>query len=299
LPKVFEFEFRLTSFAIDGKYMSVEEGRHLPRFLMIHKDTLETVRLNNLDSDWPYSIYEFIWDNLPHVKHVDMRVFELANYTEDGQNEKWSRPVPIESMTFYGEANDEDISSLTIVLNRFPDIKCLNFSKLKLSTHWNDIFCHISNELHNLTVLHMPESFEQDTFDADNIYFPKLEEFSMLEIKDKRMSLFFCRHSNTLKKISFKWTNQDADKLALEEIMKIKDPELTLKMSPSNVMSLFDYHEIDLDNLWALKLNVGWKKFSYKFPDDEYIWKYHKCSCLNSFYKVLENLTDYPISGES
>ena len=64
-------------------------------------------------------------------------------------------------------------------------------------------------------------------------------------------------------------------------------------------MSLFDYLEIDLNKSWALKLNVGCKKLSYKFPDDQNIWAHHVSSFLKGFFSVLDNLTDFSVSLSS
>jgi hypothetical protein len=295
--EVFKFEFRLKSFALCGESIPERFEDQLSRFLLIHRDTLDTVRLDEIQFLWRFNIYELIWNNMPHIKHIDMNIMDINLLLIEDNDPKWNQHIPIESITFVGDAEKEDLICLKTVLKKFPRTKFINFSCY--FEGYDDTTTYLINsDMNNLTVLHMPRVFDQKLLSNHRFFFPNLREFGMSLIEDKKMARFFRRHAKTLKIISIECIN-DGECNVLEEILRIKYIKLSLRMNSLSAMKMYDARMLDPISWshlsWTLEIKVGTWRYSYKFPDDEVIWLNHKQSSRIAANLFLDNLNSCPV----
>lgn len=293
--EVYKFDFRLKNFVIDGNYVADVYEERLSRFLMIHKDSLETVRLFKMINFWRFNIYELIWNNMPNIKHIDMNIHRLAIAMETRNDDRWNNHIAVETITFYGNANSQDIQCLRTVLKKFPATKSLGLNHYRIYSDWNKIIRQVCSDMKTLTVLYMPCNFNQKLLKIQSIYFPNLEEFYMGAIKDERISHFFRRHSKTLKKIFVVWSNDDLISPTIREIVKYENnPKLFIQTCTKDLTVIYNNQIIKCNKRWTLELIVGTWNFCYKFPDDSFNWRDHGKSCVAIIDFLLPFLTANP-----
>lgn len=258
-------------------------------FLTIHKNTLEKLILRCMPPEYAFEVYEFIWNKLPTLKHIDLSARDFYRYdwmleAHPELAQRYTEKMAfIEQVDFLGFITEGDIRGpfLRLLLSKFSNAKRIDLSKIDVDMSWNRIIRQIGKEMKNLTVLRMPEQFGQKVL--KNIHFPKLTEFSIAKIEDvERVRHFIRRHSHTLEKVSFKWSDVDLIGTLIDEIRYCKNNKLvTIRARPKEAARLFNVlrRRARGRKAWNLRLEICDKYieyiFNYKLPDDVGFWNIH------------------------
>ncbi|KAL7029531.1 hypothetical protein ACKWTF_006273 [Chironomus riparius] len=284
--EIFNFKFRLTQFVMQGN--KIGNINAFFQFLTIHSDTLEKLILQCMPPEYVFEVYEFVWNKLPVLKHTDLNAKDFYRYDWmlDSHPELLARYTEklssIESVDFLGVVDKMDIRSrfFKLILSKFSNAKSIDLSKINVDISWNTIIRHIGKEMKNLTVLRMPEKFEQKVLKS--VHFPKLTEFTLRKIEDiEQVRHFIRRHSHTLEKVSFQWSDIDLIGTIIDEIRYCKNNKLvTISAQPKEAARLFNVLKTRArgNKAWNLKLEICEHViyiYNYKFPDDVAFWNEH------------------------
>lgn len=290
--EIFNFKFSLTRFNAQGN--RIGNVNTFFKFLKIHSGTLEKLILRCMPPEYTFEVYEFIWNKLPALKHTDLCVRDFFRY--DWMLEAHPELLPnyknklpsIEQVDYLSMALEMDIRGpfFRLTLSRFSNAKSIDLSKIRVDfcneeVTWNKIIRQISKEMKNLRVLRMPEKFEQKVM--KNIHFPKLTEFSMGKIEDiERVRRFIRRHSHTLEKFTFKWSDLPLIGTVIDEARYCENSKLvTISARPKEAARLFNVlrRRARGRKAWNLRVEIREQAadniFNYRFPDDVAFWNEH------------------------
>ncbi|KAL7049237.1 hypothetical protein ACKWTF_003635 [Chironomus riparius] len=289
--EIFEFKFELKYLELEGE--QVKQIREFCFFLSTHSDTLETLLLGAFEYNPEMSqMYNFIWNNM-RLKRMDANVLKFGDIDDiiDILVEYAYTYTPkflLDSVRLYRDVYEDGfsknyfkvfISSLARV--KQLDIRDVHFHPEDKELSWKKVFEHMSYEMTNLEILLLPsEGFDVSILASESIYFPKLSELFMAVINDEEMCQFIQRHSRSLRKVSFKWSDEDFMDNLFDELFGCENLKLIhlLAERPTEALSIFKilYRRIKQDMTWHFGLYVrGFGTFNYKFPDDAAFWDHH------------------------
>ena len=288
--EIFEFKFELKYLELQGE--EVQQIREFCIFLSTQSATLETLLLGAFEynPEMP-QMYNFIWNNM-RLKRMDANVLRfgdvdniidiLVDYAYT-----YTPKFVLDSVRLYRDVYEDGfsknyfkvfISSLARV--KELDLRDVHFNPEDEELKWKDIFEHMSNEMTNLRVFLMPEHFDLSILASESIYFPKLTELYMSEINNEEVRYFIHRHSRSLRKISFKWSDEDFMDALFDELFNCDHLSLIHLRAESPTGALRIFKKLDgrtkQEMTWYFGLYVrGFGTFNYKFPDDAAFFNHH------------------------